>query len=517
MVIPLILSGCPTVKPTTTTSATSSSTLKLYGTDPYTLDPATASEATSGEFIMQIFRGLLTLDDNLNPVADIAKIPVIDQTNTVYTFTLRQDVKFHDGRGVTAGDFKYSWERACNPATGSATAATYLGDIVGAKDMLAGKATSISGIKVIDNYTLQVTIDTPKSYFLYKMCFVATFVVDKNNVSSGEWWRSPNGTGPFKLKSWTENQSLVLERNPDFYGEKAKVSSVNYQFLSGVPMRLYETGDIDLTGIGSDYIDLVTDDTGPYLTQLHVSPQLSFSYIGFNCNKPPFDDADIRRAFSMAIDKAKITSLVFRDMVQPASGILPKGIPGYNDQLKGLDFDVAQAQALIKASKYGSVANLPPITLTTAGWGGSTSQDLQAIVYEWKQNLGVDVSIRQLEPERFYYNLQTEIDEMYYTGWVADYPHPQDFLEVLFRGGSQYNYGGYDNAQADSLLDQAGLETDTIKSLQIYQQVEQIMIDEAACLPLWFGKNYVLVKPYVSGYTPTPMGWAKLNKVSVTK
>ncbi len=525
-VIPLVLSGCPSTKPngstnTATTAATAEATatgtLNLYGTDPYTLDPATSSEATSGEYILQIFSGLLMLDDNLKPVADITKSWAISTDGTVYTFTLRNDVKFHDGRAVTATDFKYSWERACNPSTGSVTAGTYLGDIVGAKDMLAGKATSLGGVKVVDNYTLQVTIDKPKSYFLYKMAFVATFVVDKNNITTGEWWRKPNGTGPFKLKSWTKNQSLILERNDSYYGDKARVASVNYQMLSGVPMRLYETGSIDVTGIGSDYIDMVTDDAGPYLAQLSVLPELSFSYIGFNCAKPPFDDVNIRRAFSMAIDKSKLTSLVYRDMVQPAAGILPKGLPGYSDQLQGLDFNVTEAKALIAASKYGSVANLPPITITTTGWGGATSGDLQAIVYEWKQNLGVDVTIRQLEPERFFYNLQTELDEMYYTGWVADYPHPQNFLEVLFRSDSQYNYGRYDNAEADALLDKAGLETDPAKSLAIYQQVEQIMVDEAACLPLWFGKSYLLIKPYVKGYLPTAMGWTKLNKVSVNK
>ncbi|MDD5190775.1 MAG: ABC transporter substrate-binding protein, partial [Dehalococcoidales bacterium] len=236
IILPLVLTGCPAPTPGSTNTTTPSSstasnstpsgTLNLYGTDPYTLDPATSSEATSGEYIMQIFSGLLTLDANLNPVADIAKSWTISPDGKVYTFTLRQDVKFHDGRPVTAADFKYSWERACNPATASATAGTYLGDIVGAKEMLAGSTTSLSGLKVVNDYTLQVTIDKAKSYFLDKMAFVATFVVDKNNVTSGEWWRKPNGTGPFKLKNWVNDTSLVLERNAAFYGEKAKVNSV---------------------------------------------------------------------------------------------------------------------------------------------------------------------------------------------------------------------------------------------------------------------------------------------------
>jgi len=514
----LLLAGCPskiTDGTTATTSSTAAGTLNLYGANPYTLDPATSSEATSSEYILQIFSGLLTLDENLNPVPDIAESWTLSPDGKTYTFTLRQDVKFHNGRQVTAADFVYSWERACRPATGSVTAATYLGDIVGAKEMLAGTANSLSGVKALDDFKLQVNIDNPKSYFIYKMAFVATFVVDKNNVTAGQWWRQPNGTGPFKLQKWVEDESLVLTRFADFYGEKARVNTVAYQILSGVPMRLYETGEIDITEIGSDYLDMVTDDEGPYLNQLSVYPELSFYYIGFNCQKPPFDDTNIRRAFSMAIDKAKLASLVYRDMVQPADGILPAGLPGFNEQLDSLESNIAEAKALIAASKYGSVANLPPITITTAGYGGSTSGDLQAIVYEWQQNLGVKVAIRQLEPERFFYNLKTELDEMYYTGWIADYPHPQNFLEVLFRSDAGYNYGGYNNAAADALLDAAGAETDNAASLKQYQQVEQMMVNDAACLPLWFGKNYILVKPYVKNYQPTAMGWVRLNTVSL--
>jgi len=201
----------------------------------------------------------------------------------------------------------------------------------------------------------------------------------------------------------------------------------------------------------------------------------------------------------------------------PASGILPPGLPGYNSSLKGLDFNVEQAKALIKASKYGDVANLPPITLTTTSYGVGLSQDVEALVYEWKQTLGVDVMVRQIEPERFFYSLKQEKDQMYITGWIADYPHPQDFLEVLFRTGQDNNFGEYSNPAIDALLDKAGLEADNAKALTMYQQAEQMLVDDAACLPLWFGKNYVLVKPYVSGYNPTPMGFVKLADVSVNK
>ena len=490
--------------------------LNLYGIDPLTLDPAVSGEMTSHEYIMELFSGLLRLDDNLEPAPDIARSWQVSNDGRTYTFYLRQDVVFHDGREVRAEDFKYSWERACAPATGSRTAATYLGDVVGVNEVLAGESSEISGVKVIDDGTLEVTIDAPKSYFLSKLTYPTAFVVDRFNVASGgQWWRSPNGTGPFKLKEWDGGSRLVLERSELYYGEQAKVACVVFELWGGVPMNMYETGEIDITGVGRVYIDKVLDKAGPFYGELQVVPELSFFYIGFNCGRPPFDDVNVRRAFSQAIDKDKLVSLVFRGMAQRADGILPPGMPGYNEGLSGLGFNVDEARELIKLSSYGDVSRLPPITITTSGWGGVISQGLEAIICEWRQNLGVEVKVRQLEPPRFLYHLAQEKDEMFYMGWVADYPHPQDFLDILFSSDADNNYGGYTSPEVDALLAMAGIETDNEPGLLLYQQAEQKLVEDACCVPLYFGQNYVLVKPYIEGYRLNPMGFARLNEVSV--
>jgi len=511
----VLLTGCPALL-TTPTASTAGGVLKLYGIDPYTLDPAVAGDGNSHDFIVQIFSGLVRLDDNLEPAPDIAEKWELSRDRRTYTFYLRNDVRFHDGRGVTAADFKYSWERACNPATGSNTAGTYLGDIVGVKDVVAGKTKEISGVKVVSDYVLQVTIDAPRSYFLSRMTYTTAFVVDKANVAGGkEWWRQPNGTGPFRLKEWQENKLLVMERNGSYYGEVAGVARVEFGLWSGVPMNLYETGDIDTAGVSALYIDRVTDKAGPFHDQLQVTPELSFYWIGFNTNQTPFDDANVRRAFAQAVDKDKMVSLTFRDLVRRAEGILPPGIPGFNDKLTAPGYDVNKARELIAKSKYGAVSKLPPITLTTSGYGGEISSALEAIITEWRRNLGVEVTVRQLEPDRFLYHLKEEKDEMFDMGWIADYPHPQDFLEVLFRTGAENNYADYSNPALDAVLDKAALESDSQKSLELYRQAEQMLVDDAACLPLWFGQSYVLVKPYVTGYKLNAMGFAWLNKVVI--
>jgi len=494
------------------------SVLNLWDTGPLTLDPAIAADVPSYIYVVHIFSGLVRLDQKLNTVSDIAESWEPSPDGKTYTFHLRRGVKFHNGRDVKAADFKYSWERACNPATGSSTAATYLGDIVGAKDMLAGKTGEIPGVKVIDDYTLQITIDAPKAYFLDKLAYPTAFVVDRANVESGEdWWREPNGTGPFRLKEWKPGQRLILERSQIYYGEPAKLEQVMFRFLAVAPMALYEIGQIDVTPVSTSYIDQVSDETNPFHQELAVTPELSLYYIGFNTAQPPFDDVNVRRAFCLAVDKGRIAKVILRDMINEAEGILPPGMPGYNETLEGLDYDVEKAKELIAASKYGDVSNLPPIILTVEGYGNSIPSYLGAIIQEWQQNLGVEISVRQLEPEDFFYNLKQEKDEMFALGWVADYPDPHNFLDILFHTGSENNIFEYRNPSLDALLDQAAIEQNRTARLAMYQQAEQLVVDDAPCLPLFHGTNYILVKPYVKDYELNSLGVPDLSKVYLDK
>ncbi|UCG54511.1 MAG: peptide ABC transporter substrate-binding protein [Dehalococcoidia bacterium] len=521
----LCLTGCIYEEDQATTTSVISSTnstgekvLNLYNIDPYSLDPAIIGDVTSISYVIQIFSGLVRFDNNMEIVPDIAADWDISEDSRVYTFYLRDDVRFHSGRQVRAEDFKYSWERACNPTTGSQTAAIYLGDIAGTSEVMAGEKEDISGVEVVNDNTLRITIKEPKSYFLYKLTYATAFVVNKENVDNGiNWWRKPDGSGPFKFKQWDENSLLVLERN-EYYNQTSNfqgVDIINFHLWAGRSMDLYETGQIDVAQVGLAYIDKVTDPNGVLYSQLEVFPELSIAYLGFNCQKPPFDDVNIRRAFSIAINKDKLVSLVHRDMMVRADGILPPGMPGYNDYLIGLEYDKELAHELIADSIYDSVSNLPQITITTGGLGGQIPYELEAIVYEWRFNLGIEVEVRQLEPEVFLYELMKEKDEMFYWGWGADYPHPQNFLEILFGGDSEYNIGEYSNLEVDLLLHAASREKDKMESFELYQRAEQIIVSEAACLPLWFGKRYVLIKPYVEGYELNLLGYVNLNKVSV--
>lgn len=492
--------------------------LNLSDSGPITLDPAVSSELSSHAYIMQVFSGLVALDNDLKPVPDIAERWQKSQDGKTYTFFLRKNVKFHDGKEVTAQDFKFSWERACNPKTESQTAAMYLNDIVGVTDVIGGKTTEIKGVEVIDAYTIKVTIDAPKAYFLAKLSYPTAFVVDKANVAKAEkWWRKPNGTGPFKLKEWQEGQSLVLESNKLYYRGPSRVSRVDFHLLAGTPMELYETGKIDVAQVYTDYIERATDKKGPFYKELTTFPELSLYYIGFNVQKPPFDDVNIRNAFCLAVDKERIIKITMKGTVANAKGIIPPGMPGYNEKFPVIEYNVAKAKSLIVSSKYKSVTQLPPITITTSGWGGDISANLGAVIQDWRENLGVEVTVRQIEPQIFLYYLKQEADEMFMLGWVADYPDPQNFFDNLFHTGASYNTGNYSNTKVDKLLDQAAIESDDTTRIDLYHQAEQIILTEAACFPLWYNTSYILTKPYVKNYKLNPMGIPELKQVYIQK
>jgi oligopeptide transport system substrate-binding protein len=514
----------PSLKPTPTKpSARPVAVLNLPGAEPPTLDPALTQDATSASYIIEIFSGLVTLNQDLEVVPDIAQSWEVSDDGRVYTFHLRRDVKFHDGKPVTAHDFKYSIERACDPDTGSVVADTYLGDIVGAQAKLRGQADEVSGVVVVDDYTLEITIDSPKAYFLSKLTYPTAFVVDRENVEGPDqpWTDKPNGTGPFRLAEYELGLRIVLERNEAYYGTpKPTLDQVNFLLAGGSAMTMYETGELDAVPVGLTDIERVLDPSNPLHKELSITvPTLSIYYIGFNVNKPPFDDRKVRQAFNYAIDKDKLVNVVLKKTQVKAEGILPPGMPGYNKNLKGYPYDPEKARQLIAESRYGDVSKLPEITLNVSGGGGATARQVAAIVEMYKQNLGVDIAIQQTEWATYLWDLRAHRYQMFgvTSGWIADYPDPQDFLDILFHSKSRNNDTEYSNPEVDRLLEEARVEQDFEKRMALYQQAEEIILEDAPIVPLTHDAEYWLTKPYVKGMTYPPVIIPKLKYVSISK
>jgi oligopeptide transport system substrate-binding protein len=481
--------------------------LFLASGQPSTLDPAQTHGSAYG-WIGAIFSGLVMLDEGLQVVPDLAERWDVSSDGTVYTFYLQRNAYFHDGKPVTAQDVKFSWERAADPDTDSDTVETYLGDIVGVVDRHRGEADEISGVEVVDDYTLQVTIDEPKPYFLAKLTYPTSFVVDEENVKDEDWEHRPNGTGPFRLLTWEDDHLLILERNQSFYREPPMLEHIVYLLYGDVSVWMYENDEIDLTSVGTFSIERVTDQTGPLYADLRVNPTMCTSRLVFDVTMAPFDDPLVRQAFAYAVDRQKLTEVVLKDMATPAHSILPPGMPGYSEDTSGPAFDPDRARELLAASSYGSASALPEIVYTTSGWGGDLSDYDSALVDMWSTELGVEVTVEQLEPPSFSVEMREHHGQIISSGWCADYPDPENFCDVLYHSESQQNLGGYSNPEVDALLEQARVETDVDARMALYHRIEQMIIDDAPDILLHHRQSYMLLKPYVKNYPSTPIGLA---------
>ena len=491
--------------------------VRLYS-DPPTLDPHLTTDAGSGGIIVEVFGGLVTIDPDLNIVPDLAESWEVSPDGRTYTFHLRRDARFHDGKPVTAADVRWSLERASDPATQAPVAQQYLGDIVGVAARLEGTAQSIAGVKAIDDHTLELTIDAPKSYFLAKLTYPTGFVLDRDNVenAAGTWTDRPNGTGPFHLAEYELGEIIRLTRNEGYHLGPPYLDEVEFILSGGNRMIMYENDEIHVTGVGLADLERVKDPASTLNLELHRSPpDFSVFYIGMNVNEPPLDDPKVRQALNLAFDRQTIAATVYEGLVNPAKSIIPPGFPSYNPDLAGYEFDPERARQLLAESSYGdSLDSLPLITLSIpSGFGAALPLHLEVLLQEWA-NMGVRVEIQQTEYATFIQDLHQKRFQMYEFGWIADYPDPQNFLDILFHSKSENNHINYSNPQVDALLEQARVEPDQATRFQLYNRIEEMILADAPWVPTWNrGEGYALIKPNVKGYLLTPLVLPKLRYV----
>ena len=478
----------------------------LVGGQPETMDPALTHGGPDSP-LGHVFSGLVTLDTNLQVQPELAAGWTVSEDGLVYTFYLRQNAVFHDGRALTAADVMYSWERATDPALGSDTAQTYLGDIAGVTEKLAGQAAQISGLRAIDDHTLEVTLTAPVVYFLDKLAYPVAYVVDQANVAQADWQHHPNGSGPFTLARWDDDSLIVLERFADYYLEPAKVSHVVYQLGPGLPLSMYETGEIDLVGIGGGTLERAQDPNSPLSQELRTAVTLCTSAIGLNTRIPPFDDARVRQAFNYALDKDLLIETFANGNALPALGPLPPGMPGYGlSGVSGYPYDPARARQLLAEAGYTNMDDFPVLTYYTSGYGDVDGY-VTAVITLWQENLGVTIQPVVIDPYTYYDELYGgNVGHIFNSGWCADYPDPQNFLDVLYHSQSPQNVGGFSNPTIDALLEAARVEPDVDGRLQLYANIERLIVDEAPVVFTTHSLSAVLVKPDVQNYFLTPMG-----------
>ncbi len=487
--------------------------LRLGGGEPITLDPHLTQDVSSAVYIVEIFGGLLTLEPNvqdpndstlqLKPdLAEAIPEPVQNPDGTVtYTFTLRENATFHDRTPVLAGDVKYSLERAADPATQSLVAEFFLGDIVGVKEKLREQADEISGVRVVNDRTIEITIERATPTFLQKLTYPTAFVVDQGEVESNpeNWTRNPNGTGPYELDEWVFGERIVLQANERYHLGAPSVKTVRF-LLSGEGITLYEARDIDVTSVPVTDLTRVQDPNDPLNDEYVSRERLGMDYIGFNIGAPPFDDPLVRRAFAMAIDREQIASGLFEDAVPVANSILMPGLAAYNEAAQAPAFDAAGALQLLEQSTYGGAEGLPPISYAESGAGGTAGESTALLIEMWRDNLGVEVEIEQAESATFFQDVNEGRYQMFGLGWFMDYPDEENILNIHFDSESPNNDTGYSNPQVDTLLRQALTETDPARRIDLYRQAEQQILDDVPWFPLFFARTHALIKPYVKNY-----------------
>ena len=499
-----------------------SGTFRIARSEPINLDPAQITDVTSAVIAVEIFGGLVTLNRDLQIAPDLAESvpgPQINDDGTVtYRFTIRENAQFHDGKRITAEDFKWSLERNLDPETLSPTAPDFLGDIVGAAEYVRGRSDEVVGIQVIDERTLDIIILRATPVFLYKMTYPTAYVLDREQIEADpeRWALNPNGTGPFKLAEWQLGEGLTLERFDEYHLEPARVERVAVRFAGG-SVEQYENDELDQAFIGINDIERVRDPASPLNAEYISRPELSIFYLAFNVSTPPFDDLNVRLALAHAIDKTTITQEVQADLLVQARQIVPPGLAAHDSEYPGLVFDPELAQEYLAQSRYAGTPLLDEMRLTISGAGATPGASIEAIQDMWRQHLGLEVEIQQVEFASFISDIDRGLYGFFSLGWSLDYPDPHNVLDYKFHSASLGNDVGLDDAQIDGLLEEARYSLDQELRTNLYQQVDRLLVEQAVWIPLYYSVAHELVKPYVEDYEPTRMVIPHLRYVSITE
>jgi peptide/nickel transport system substrate-binding protein/oligopeptide transport system substrate-binding protein len=487
------------------------------GHDPKTLDPARVSDIYSFAVSQQIFDGLVQFDRNLTITPALAQFWKASRDGLTWTFTLRRGVRFHHGRELTGDDVVYSITRLLDPRTKSGAADLFM-NIVGAKDYREGRAEQVVGLRVLDRYSVQVTLADLQAPFVSVLAVGHAKILPKDVVErDGEGFAThPVGTGPFRFVRWDRGKEIVLAANPDYYDGSPLLAGLAYRIYSGEKWEStyedFQRGVLEDTPPPTrNYREVVS--RGPYI---HIKrPMISVRFYGFNTTTKPLNDRRIRQAVIHALNREAMIDEIFQGRYAPARGILPPGMLAFNPNLKGYRFDPNRARTLLAEAGYPGGRGLPPL----AFW---SSVRLEAVVREMEQIKTAlqDVGIRaelnyQTEWPLFSRMLDERKAPIFLYAWYADVPDPDNFLFKLFHSGSPRNFFNYVNPAVDELLNRARREHEVGRQVEAYRQAEQAIIDDAPLMPMMHHTYERLFQPYVRSIEVNGLGdpYIQLRKI----
>lgn len=497
--------------------------------EPDNLDPNRSNFATEAAVIRQVFEPLLAFDKDLKPVPAAASSYDVSQDGKTYTFHLRQGAKWSDGQPVTAKDFVYSFKRILDPAT-AADYASFFSDagIVGAANFNAGKGSADAvGVRASDDNTLEIQLEAPIGYFpdivaLWVAAPVRQDIVEK---AGDGWAQDPStyiGNGPFKMSEWVHQDHITLVPNPNYAGTKPTLQKVTLLMVSSgeADYAAYRNNERDWTLVPDADVNAVRND--PQLSkEAHEYTELTTFWLVMNNTNKPLDNPLVRKAFTKAIDRQAMIRDVAAGVGQPATSMIPPGMPGFQPDLgKDIAFDPTAAKDLLKQAGFADPSTFPQLHFR---FGTLTSNQTRAefIQAQLKQNLGVDIVLDSMESKAYQAAYKAKDYDLAWTGWGADYPDPQNFMTGLFSCNASNNKYNYCNKEFDAAAATGDSGTDLNTRLQAYAQAQGILVNDLPVAPLFYRGRMVLVKPWVQNLVITPKddypGMSFLNALSISK
>jgi oligopeptide transport system substrate-binding protein len=503
----LVACGGSTTQNNTTTSQQVLRFPNVGTADIARLDPASGPDSNSNLAIGMVFSGLVRSDKDLNVQPDQATWD-ISNDNRIYTFHLKKGITFSDGTPVTAQTYIYTWTRALLPAAQSPIAPVLESVILGAKDVNSGKSKVLEGVKAIDNYTLQVTLERPAAYFLQLLTVNLFFplnqqIIEKYGQTTWTQHAAGNGvgTGPFMIKSWQPGAKMVLVPNPHYYGAKTKLKEVDMYFVKdpSTAFKAYRAGQYDFVW-GITTTDQQTAQSLPGFTR---KPILESDLLFFHNKMPPFDKAAVRQAFAASIDKQTLAHAVFKDTVTSASTIIPPGEPGSQPDYPGIPFDRAKAKALLQ-SVYPDASKIPPITFSYPS-SQLPPDEPAALQQMWQTALGVQVKLNPMELTSYNDETSKHTVQFGFTQWGVYFPDPYEWLNLSLLSTSANNNGFWNNPDFDKTVAQAEASSGE-QRLSLYAKAERIAIDDVGWLPLDHQSQTAIIPSRVQGLTLNSQG-----------
>ncbi|MCI4624339.1 MAG: ABC transporter substrate-binding protein [Candidatus Magnetoovum sp. WYHC-5] len=472
--------------------------------NPTTLDPSYIVDVSGGSIAAKLFNGLVRLDEDLQIVPDIAKQWVVDDSGLIYRFYLEEDVYFHNGKKLTAADFEYSFKRILSP-NGISPNTWVLRNIDGAEEYLSGKTNAVTGIKILDEYTIEIKLVKPFSPFLKLLTMPAAYVVPNNNISNDKDFSThPVGTGPFKLKQWSHSSTLTLEKNAHYFAHKnlPKVNGIVYKIIPEDLTAVMEflIGNLDVLEVPvSSFALFMKDKT--YSQLINISNGINTYYLGLNNEKPPFNNPALRKAVYYAIDRQKILDTYYQRRGRLADGPVPEILKGY--KLDNDNYNPAKAKEIIKDIAAGNTIKAVFYVMAK-----QESIDIAEIISDYLSKVGIHITIQPLEWSAFKTTINNATADMFWLSWWADYPDEDNFLYPMFHS-SNFGAGGnrsrYKNVYVDMLIDKARTVTNEYEKTTLLKKAESIIIEEVPCVFFWHRNDYIVHQPWIKKHRVFPV------------